>query len=79
MKQKTRLTEHERENEDRALDTATATRVNPLEFATPEDALRCDRNRVEVPASVAARLAESLRSEPPPPKPAGWWRRWFGR
>jgi len=45
-----------------------------LEFGTAEEMLRHDAAHVKVPAAVADRLAESVRSEPP----AGpWWKKWF--
>jgi hypothetical protein len=48
----------------------------PLEFATPEEMLRYDAARTEVPATVAQRLQKSV-AESGPPRPR-WWRRLFG-
>lgn len=48
-----------------------------VEFATPEAMLRHDRASVPPPASVEARLKQSIAAEPAAPQP--WWKRWFGR
>ena len=45
------------------------------EFATPEEMLRYDAKRTQVPGQVARRLSQSLQSEPPASRP--WWQRWL--
>lgn len=49
------------------------------EFASPEEMLRFDAARTEVPAEVEERLAESIRKEADPPESGsgGWWRKMF--
>jgi len=46
------------------------------EFETPEELIRHDATQTEVPATVEARLKDSLANEPKP-KP-GLWKRLFG-
>jgi hypothetical protein len=46
-------------------------------FETPEEMIRLDAEQTVVPLGVAARLYDSLATNPPPP-PRPWWRRWFG-
>ncbi|MBL9135685.1 MAG: hypothetical protein JNK85_07450 [Verrucomicrobiales bacterium] len=48
----------------------------PLEFDTPEQVLRRDREEVAVPTEVARRLEASLGQEPV--RRVSWWRRWLG-
>ncbi|MBL9172354.1 MAG: hypothetical protein JNL10_02365 [Verrucomicrobiales bacterium] len=53
------------------------TQAAPLEFATPEEMIRHDRERTEVPEAVGERLAHEVGAEPAPTgRP--WWRRWLG-
>ena len=47
-----------------------------LEFATPEEMLRYDAARTEVPATIAQRLQQSVAESGPPRR--RWWRRLFG-
>jgi len=47
-------------------------------YETPEEALRADRQEIQVPPGVAQRIASSIGTPPPTPTPS-WWRRWFGR
>lgn len=46
-----------------------------MEFATPEELLRYDGKKTEVPPGIAAHLQDSLDKLPPP---KGWWRRFLG-
>ena len=45
------------------------------EFATPEEVLRFDAARTDVPAVIAQRLGQAVALETEPPAP--WWRRWL--
>jgi hypothetical protein len=45
------------------------------EFASPEELLRFDAKRTEVPAGIAQRLSGSLENEPVVRR--SWWKRWF--
>jgi hypothetical protein len=65
-----------REEEDIASRQAEQSGAQPAEFETPEELIRHDAARTEVPASVEARLKDSLANEPKP-KP-GIWKRLFG-
>lgn len=47
----------------------------PREFATAEELLRVDAAQTPAPASLAERVAASVRNEPLAGLP--WWRRWF--
>lgn len=47
------------------------------EFQSPEEMLRRDAARTQVPDSLEPRLADSMKATPPPRRP--WWRRWLGR
>jgi hypothetical protein len=49
-----------------------------IEFASAEEALRCDAAQTVVPPRVAERLRESIRREPRPIL-APWWQRLFGQ
>ena len=51
-------------------------RQRVLEFGSVEEMLRHDAEQVAVPPHIAARVKESVRSEP---KPQGWLGRLFGR
>jgi peptidyl-tRNA hydrolase len=53
------------------------TQAAALEFATPEELIRHDRGRTDVPPAVATRLAESVASDPPQAD-RPWWKRWMG-
>lgn len=44
------------------------------EFASPEEMLRYDAARTEVPPEVARRLAKSVRQQTPPPRRSSGWR-----
>ena len=48
-----------------------------LEFTSVEELLRHDALHTPVPPKLVYRLEQSLRHEPPAPRP--WWRRLFGR
>ena len=45
------------------------------EFKSPEEMLRFDASQTEVPPTLAERVQESVRKEPPP---RNWWQRLFG-
>lgn len=49
-----------------------------LEFKTPEEALRHDAARTELPPAIAERLRQSIAAEPTPPTPRPWWKRMLG-
>ncbi|MFM7100049.1 MAG: hypothetical protein ACKO3N_02650 [Verrucomicrobiota bacterium] len=47
-----------------------------MDFPTPEAMIEADRERVQLPGSLAARLAGSVESSPAPlPAARPWWRR----
>lgn len=62
MKQKTKLQQQSTEQHQQTERT----------FDTPEDLLRYDAARTELPDKIADRLAESMAATPQP-----WWRRWL--
>jgi hypothetical protein len=76
MKHESRLGKRE-SGEETARTAANSANQGALEFQTPEEALRTDRDATEVPARVAERLEASIAREPAPRRP--WWRRIFGR
>jgi hypothetical protein len=45
------------------------------EFAAPEEMLRHDAKRTQVPPQIAHRLSQSLQNEPLRTRP--WWKRWL--
>lgn len=49
------------------------TETSGLEFQTAEELLRHDAATIEVPETIAARLAETAPGAAPPP----WWKRWL--
>ncbi len=72
-----RLRHEHRETTVSKLSQDARTQATALEFATPEELIRHDRERTEVPPDVANRLAEAVASDP---APAGspWWKRMLG-
>jgi hypothetical protein len=54
------------------------TRPQERVFETPEELLRHDAAQTNPPASIEARLKDSIAKEPPA-SPSPWWRRWLGR
>lgn len=75
MKHESRLIRQEQQQEENLQEQSK--RSEAVEFATPEEALRQDRDAIHVPPSVAERLEASIGREPPPRVP--WWRRMFRR
>ena len=47
------------------------------EFASVEEIIRTDRQKVEVPPVIVERLNESFAKEPAPRRKS-WWRKFFG-
>ena len=54
---------------------ASAQQQVAREFNSAEELLRHDAGQTLVPPEIAARLQESIATEPPP---RNWCRRWFG-
>lgn len=77
MDPNSRLRHEHREPTVSKLSQDARTQASALEFSTPEELIRHDRERTEVPLDVATRLAEAVASDP---RPAGrpWWKRWLG-
>ena len=71
-----KLNQNQQEQAHQHQQSASETQV--IEFAGAEEALRYDVAQTEVPPSVANRLQESIRHEPPPPG-SSWWRKLLGR
>jgi hypothetical protein len=46
------------------------------EWSSPEELLRDDAGKTNVPVTIESRLINSTRSIPGPRAP--WWKRWFG-
>lgn len=69
--------EHQQQLQAEAgLQSATTPR---RDFSTPEEMIQADRERVQVPGSVAGRLAGSVESSPAPaPAARPWWKRLLG-
>ncbi|MCC7375993.1 MAG: hypothetical protein IT581_15150 [Verrucomicrobiales bacterium] len=63
------------EGEERLRSEEHAASSTPLTFDSPEQALRRDREEIQVPAELAQRLEASLAREPV--APASGWRRWL--
>lgn len=76
MKPRSRLA-HEHEGQDQAASRLREETSASVEFASPEDAVRQDREATEVPARLAERIENSVRQAPAPAAP--WWRRLFHR
>jgi hypothetical protein len=74
MKRENRLAQRQQPQEESHSTQANA--AAPLEFASPEAALRRDREETAVPPGVASRLEHSIAQEPAAPS---WWRRFFWR
>jgi hypothetical protein len=55
----------------------TSPQTQPREFGSVEEMLRYDVSQVSPPASVAARLQDSVATAQAAQRP--WWRRWFWR
>ena len=55
----------------------TASQQTARQFASPEEMLRHDAARTEVPPALARRVAESVAKEPR--RARSWWQRWFSR
>jgi hypothetical protein len=69
--QRMNFNQHPKEELDTTHETRPDTGV--VEFQTADELLRYDAARIEVPAGVAGRLAESAGNTPADP----WWRRMF--
>lgn len=77
MEPNSRLRHEHRETTVSKTSQDARTEATTLEFATPEELIRHDREHTDVPPAVANRLAEAVASDPPPADPP-WWKRWMG-
>lgn len=69
-----RLEHQQQLQAESGLQSATTPR---RDFNTPEELIQADRGQVQVPESVAGRLASSVESSPAP-APRPWWKRLLG-
>lgn len=76
MKNESRL--QQRQDGELAQAHGTQSASQQYSYETPEDAIRADRQGIQVPPGIAQRIASSIGTHPPAPAPS-WWRRWFGR
>jgi hypothetical protein len=65
--------------QDGELEVQPETRTVPpgKAFGSVDELLRYDANRIEVPAELQERLAQSVAELAPTARP--WWRRWLGK
>ena len=73
MKNQSRLNPRHREE----CVPTTQTTANEQVFATPEDALRADRQGTALPPELSQRLADSLARNTRAPQ-SSWWKRLLG-
>lgn len=74
MKRQSKLTSQQQEQQHAA--EHQIQRPAGQEFATPEEMLRHDALHTPVPPNIARRLQNSIGQTGP--RPASWWRRFFG-
>lgn len=74
--QQSKLSQRQKEQAAARVHDKHSTPSTVTEFDGPEDLLRQDAAQVSVPDSIAERLQESIRQEPP--RPGSWWKRMFG-
>ena len=73
--EKSRLNQQQKEQASIRQDAGQNTQSAIVEFNSPDDMLRFDASQTDVPPTLAERLQESVRKEPPP---RNWWQRLFG-
>ena len=72
-RQRNKLTQQQRE-EQQSVSTQQGQECAAIEFKSPEEALRHDREQTSVPAKVAERLNRSAKDLPKRQK--RWWQFW---
>jgi len=73
-RQHQKLTRKEQEEQQTASHQQSGQHQTALEFKTPEEALRHDREQTSVPTAVVERLNRSAGDLPKPRR--SWWRFW---
>lgn len=68
---------HQHQNELTTAQQQHLAQRQAVEFATAEEMIRHDAAQSIPPASLAARLQQSIAREPKPPR--SWWQRWLGQ
>ncbi|MFO1457778.1 MAG: hypothetical protein U1G08_00095 [Verrucomicrobiota bacterium] len=77
MDPNSRLRHEHREATVSKISQDARTQATALEFSTPEELIRHDRERTEVPPPVVSRLADAVASATPQAE-RPWWKRWLG-